>query len=35
MDNIVVEEIKEMLLICNNFNIVKKVAKRLVWVKKT
>jgi len=34
-DNVVVDVIKLILLIYNNFSIVKKVAKRLVWVKLT
>ena len=34
-DNAVVDAIKLILLIYNNFNIVKKVVKRLVWVKPT
>jgi len=34
-DNAVVDAIKLILLIYNNFSIVKKVAKILVWVKLT
>jgi len=34
-DNTVVDAIKLILLIYNNFSIVKKVAKNLVWVKLT
>jgi len=34
-DNAVVDAIKLILLIYNNFSIVKKVLKSLVWVKST
>jgi len=35
VDNVVVEAIKLILLNYNNFSIVKKVGKKLVWVKLT